>query len=57
MFLSCCSLFSYLGTFQYLQENPFATGEVKTQLARETGLTQKQVSDYLGNWRKRKMKK
>ncbi len=37
-------------------DNPNPSKQEKDELAREAGLTVKQVSDFAGNWRKRKWK-
>jgi hypothetical protein len=39
------------------KDYPFPTAEQRCQLARESGLSEKQVSDFAGNWRKRKWKR
>lgn len=36
------------------QGDPYPNNEMKKQLANDSGLTTKQVTDWLGNWRKRK---
>ena len=38
------------------KEYPYPSKQEKDELARDTGLTVKQVSDFTGNWRKRKWK-
>ncbi len=36
------------------QGDPYPDNDTKRRLAEESGLTTKQVTDWLGNWRKRK---
>ena len=38
------------------KDYPYPSKQEKDELARDTGLTVKQVSDFTGNWRKRKWK-
>ena len=46
--------------YQWLAKHldcPYPSKEKKEQLAQRSGLTPKQVSDFLGNWRKREWKR